>query len=270
MNRPPVRNEPGWNSALQQGHQRYLEVHSAGAATRARFELLRASLARAMGPASGALAVADVGCGAGTQCRLWAQHGHQVFGVDMNKALIALARKRARESGLVIDYKVATATILPWPDQSMDLCIVPELLERVADWRACLAECVRVLRPGGALFLSTSNMLCPVQQEFDLPLYSWYPGCVKRHYEDLACTTRPELTGYATNPTVNWFTFYGLRKHLARHGMHCLDRFDVHDTVRSAWPVRALVGLVRRLPPLRFIAHCLTPRTVVLAFKPQA
>lgn len=267
MYRKPADSEPGWNTGTHAGFYRHFETESGGEAARERFAAILATLDRAMGSPVGTLQVADIGCGAGTQCRVWAERGHQVYGVDINKALIALARKRARESGLDIAFDVASATALPWPDQSMDVCIMPDLLQHVADWRACLAQAVRVLKPGGALYISTSNVLCPIQQEFDLPFYSWYPGFVKRHYEDLAVTTRPELAGYATYPAVNWFTWYGLRQHLAARGMACLDRFDMADVARRGWPTRALVAAIRAVPALRLLAHVATPYTILLAFK---
>jgi ubiquinone/menaquinone biosynthesis C-methylase UbiE len=270
MSQKPVANDPGWDTGSHQHFYRYYEAQSGGAAARRRFMTIQASLLKALGSPQQPMNVADVGCGAGTQCRLWAERGHQVFGADINDALIALARKRAAGSGLAIAFEVASATALPWPDQSMDLCIVPELLEHVADWRACIAELVRILRPGGALYISTSNRLCPAQEEFDLPLYSWYPGFVKRRCEQLARTTRPQLAGYATYPAVNWFTYYGLRRHLAGHGLRSLDRFDLADPFARGLAARAALALVRKLAPLRFCAHVATPYTVLLAFKPAA
>lgn len=107
---------------------------------------------RKLGGAHQVLDVGDAGCGAGGQCRLWAGHGHRVFGADPNPALVALAR-RAGGEGHEILYDLARPTALPWPDRSMDVALAPALLEDVADWRACLAELVRVLRPGGVLHL---------------------------------------------------------------------------------------------------------------------
>jgi 2-polyprenyl-6-hydroxyphenyl methylase/3-demethylubiquinone-9 3-methyltransferase len=256
-----LNREPGWRSGGVLG-----EEHGAREAALGRLAFIDTALRGAGGRPEGAMQVADVGCGAGVQSRLWAERGHQVYGADINKALIALARKRAREAGLGIAFEVAPATALPWPDRSMDLCIVPGLIEHVADWRACLAEFVRILKPGGALYISTTNVLCPVQDEFRLPLYSWYPGFVKRHYEDLACTSRPELARYALYPAINWFTWYGLRNHLARHGLASMDRFDMLDPGSRGYAVR----LLRALPPLRFAAHVATPYTVLLALKPAA
>jgi 2-polyprenyl-6-hydroxyphenyl methylase/3-demethylubiquinone-9 3-methyltransferase len=109
--------------------------------------------------------------------------------------------------------------------------------------------------------------LCPIQQEFDLPCYSWYPRFLKRRYEKLAVTTRPELVNYARYPAVHWFTFYQLAKHLARYGMRCMDRFDMIDTVKLSAGPHIVVRLARRLPPLRWLGHVLTPSTIIFAVK---
>ncbi|MES2739991.1 MAG: class I SAM-dependent methyltransferase [Pseudomonadota bacterium] len=268
--RDAVRHDPAWNTGTHQDFYAYYEKESSSGAARLRFGAIQANLLRLLGAPAGPLRVADIGCGAGTQCMLWAAQGHQVFGADINAALVELARKRAGEAALAIRFEVASATALPWPDQSMDLCIAPELLEHVADWQGCLREFVRVLKPGGALYLSTSNLLCPRQEEFTLPLYSWYPAPLKRHIEQLARTTRPQLAGYATYPAVNWFTFYGLRDHLGQQGLRCLDRFDMMDLTHKSRLARLAVGLARKVAPLRFLAHVATPYTVLLAFKAPA
>lgn len=213
------------------------------------------------------LAVADIGCGAGTQSLMWAELGHAVHGLDVNGPLVEEARRRAREAGAAVRFEVGTATALPWDDAAMDVVLMPELLEHVADWRACVDEAVRVLRPGGVLYLSTSNALCPVQQEFTLPLYSWYPAPLKRRYERLAVTTRPELANHAKYPAVHWFTFYGLRRYLGRRGVRCLDRFDMIDLDGRGALARALVGAVRAAPPLRLLGHIATPGTTLFGLK---
>ncbi|MEC5161287.1 MULTISPECIES: class I SAM-dependent methyltransferase [unclassified Janthinobacterium] len=264
---PAPRGGGAWNTGTHADFFAYYEKESDSEAARQRFAAIQATLLRLLGRPQRALAVADIGCGAGTQCRLWAQHGHQVHGADINAALVELGRQRAAQAGLAIDFAVASATALPWPDQSMDLCIAPELLEHVADWQGVLAELVRVLKPGGALFLSTSNRLCPRQQEFTLPMYSWYPGFVKRRVVALALSTRPELAGYAVYPAVHWFTFYGLRDHLAARGVVSLDRFDMMDVSGRGVLVRAALRLIRALPPLRLLAHVATSYTVLLGVK---
>jgi 2-polyprenyl-6-hydroxyphenyl methylase/3-demethylubiquinone-9 3-methyltransferase len=188
----------------------YYEERSASAPVRRHFVRLRdkvlALRARQSQP-TGLLHVLDVGCNAGTQALVWAEKGHHVIGLDVNEPLLDVARDRAQAAGLAVQFDLGTATSLPYEDGSMDVCMMLELLEHVQDWESCVREAVRVLAPGGVLYLSTTNALCPKQQEFNLPLYSWYPRPIKKHFERLAVTTRPELANYARYPAVNWFTY---------------------------------------------------------------
>lgn len=213
------------------------------------------------------LDVADIGCGAGTQCRLWTDLGHRAHGLDVNEPLIQLARERARESGENIRFDVGTATALPYHDQSMDVVLLPELLEHVADWQSCLNEAVRILRPGGLLYLSTTSYLCPRQEEFNLPAYSWYPGFLKRRYERLAVTTRPDLANFARYPAVNWFSFPMLSRYLEARGVLCLDKFDMMDRGRLPALLRPVLTLIRGLRPLRSAAYVFIPHTILFGTK---
>jgi 2-polyprenyl-6-hydroxyphenyl methylase/3-demethylubiquinone-9 3-methyltransferase len=258
-----------WDHTTHQDFYDYYARESESEATRQRFRGIQAAVLRvaAQTGVAAPFDVADIGCGAGTQSRLWAECGHRVFGVDVNEPLIRLAEKRAAEQGFDINFEVGTATALPWADRSMDVCLVPELLEHVADWQSCVNEAARVLRPRGLLYLSTTNVLCPKQQEFNLPLYSWYPSALKRHCERLAVTTHPAIANYAKYPAVHWFSFYGLRNFLEPLGFHCLDRFDLIDTSRKGRQAQFIVTMLRRVPLLRFVAHVATPSTYLVAVK---
>lgn len=248
----------------------YYEQQSLSPQTHARFQTVRdklLKLAETTGLTRPRLSVVDIGCGAGSQSQLWAQLGHEVVGLDINEALIDTARERAADARLDIRFEVGSATGLPLGDRTMDVCLLPELLEHVEDWETCLSEACRVLKPGGLLYLSTTNALCPVQQEFNVPLYSWYPGFLKRRYEKLAVTTRPELVNYARYPAVHWFTFYELAEYLGKHGLRCRDRFDMIDIENLSPVPRLAVQLARLVSPLRWMGHVMTPSTIVFAVK---
>ncbi len=213
------------------------------------------------------LVVADIGCNAGTQSTVWAQQGHAVHGIDINEPLVDIARRRNRETGLDIDFRVGTATDLPWASASMDICLLPELLEHVPEWEAVLDEACRLLRPGGMLYLSTSNRLCPVQEEFDLPLYSWYPARVKRRCVQLALTTHREWVAHAEYPAVNWFTPQQLAVALQRRGFTAYDRFDIINADGRPYWQRAMLRLVRAIGPLRWLGHVATPYVLLIAVR---
>ena len=254
-------------------HEQFYEYYaeaSQSEETRQRFASIRDCVLRIVDQGRSVahlLQVADIGCGAGTQSVMWAELGHQVHGLDVNQPLLELAKERAANAGYVIDFRVGSAAELPWADASMDVCLLPELLEHIAAWKTCLEECTRILKPGGVLFLTTTNKLCPMQQEFNLPLYSWYPTPLKRYCEHLAVTTRPGLANFAKYPAVNWFSFYSLRTVLATLGFRCMDRFDVMDLSKKGALDRILVSSVTRVGALRMLAHMITPSTMVMAIK---
>lgn len=248
----------------------YYARESASGETRLRLESTRRVVlglrARSGLPIDG-LEVVDVGCGAGAQALLWAASGHRVHGIDISAPLIDLARQRSSEAGLVASFAVSGAERLPMPDGSADIVLISELLEHVADWQPCVNEAVRVLRPGGVLYLSTTNRLCPVQQEFDLPAYSWYPRRLKQRCEKMAVTTHGHWVQFASFPAVHWFSFYQLRDYLRAFGMVSHDRFDLMDTGGS--PLRSVAAsALRMIAPLRYVGHVLTPYTVVAALRP--
>lgn len=236
---------------------------------RERFQSIHAKVAQFLPAAkrTARLKVVDLGCGVGGQCELWADLGHAVSGLDVDGTLIATARRAADEGKHDIDYRVGAAAAAPWPDGSMDVCLLVELLEHVPEWQACLDECARLLRTGGIVFISTTNRLCPRQQEFELPLYSWYPRALKRRFERLAVTSRPDLVHGSPYPAVHWFTPAQLRRALEQRGFTVADRFDMISLDHRGALVRALVSLIRAAPLLRFAAHMATPYSVVLGVK---
>jgi 2-polyprenyl-6-hydroxyphenyl methylase/3-demethylubiquinone-9 3-methyltransferase len=248
----------------------YYAKESESPETRQRFERVRDSALRLIGEfgqGTGPFDVVDIGCGAGTQAMLWAELGHRVRAIDLNEALVAIGRERAEEKGLSIRFDVGTATSLPYEDQSADAVLLPELLEHVPEWEACLREAVRIVRPRGLLYLSTTNLLCPVQQEFTLPAYSWYPYRLKRWCERKSVTTHANWVNYARYPAVNWFSYFGLARWLHQRGFSTLDRFDLIGRRTLSLPARVAIAAIRRFRFVRLLAHMMTPGTTVWAIR---
>jgi 2-polyprenyl-6-hydroxyphenyl methylase/3-demethylubiquinone-9 3-methyltransferase len=215
--------------------------------------------------------VGDIGGGAGTLSRIFAERGHRVWCADISRDLLALGKGRASEERHAIQFVNCTATALPFADGSLDLCVVPELLEHVVEWRLVLDEAQRVLRPGGLVFLSTTNTLCPLQDEFELPLYSWYPARLKRHCEHLARTSRPALANYGKYPAVNWFTYYRLRKELQTRGFNTFwDRLDMIEQRTTGSYKARLARLLGVMPLGRLATQMFTPNSLILAGKTPA
>jgi 2-polyprenyl-3-methyl-5-hydroxy-6-metoxy-1,4-benzoquinol methylase len=101
-----------------------------------------------------ALQVLDFGCGRGTAAILYAQLGCTVRGFDIAPRNVELARQLAERYGVAsrVSLEVGTAERLRYPDASFDVVAGIDVLHHV-DIPKALAECRRVLKPGGvALF----------------------------------------------------------------------------------------------------------------------
>jgi len=269
MNAPP-QPPAGFDTSSHESFYEYYKNYSESPATLQRFGAIAEVVMRVRGaaPVGTALDVLDVGCNAGTQSRFWA--GHRYVGIDINEPLVRLAQQRAVADGSGAKFEVASATALPFASASFDVCLLPELLEHIEDWESCLNEAARVLRPGGTVYVSTSSWLCPKQQEFNLPMYSWYPGFVKRRIEKRAVTDWPAVANYAKYPAVHWFSFYQLRRFLGARGFKSFDRFDIMRMDNKSPLQRAIVGTLKALPPLRLLGHIATEGTVIVARRTAA
>jgi ubiquinone/menaquinone biosynthesis C-methylase UbiE len=106
----------------------------------------------ALGPQAGELVV-DVGArDARHTIRLVREHGLRAVALDPMAIHCELARQTVAEAGLDAEIDVVESAIesLPFDDASVDWLWCRDVLVHV-DVRRGLAECARVLRPGGAL-----------------------------------------------------------------------------------------------------------------------
>ncbi len=102
--------------------------------------------------------VLDIGCGGGLLSEALARHGAQVCGIDLSPAMIEVARLHAQESGLSIDYRVASAEELAASSAGgFELVTCMELVEHVDEPASLLRAAAALLQPGADLFMSTIN-----------------------------------------------------------------------------------------------------------------
>jgi len=103
--------------------------------------------------------VLDVGCGGGILSEALAREGALVTGVDPSEKSLAVARAHAAQSGLTIDYQIASAEDLGSSGfaQGFDLVFVVDVLEHVDHLERTMAAIATVLAPGGGLGFLTHN-----------------------------------------------------------------------------------------------------------------
>lgn len=99
--------------------------------------------------------VLDVGCGGGFLSNELALSGLKVTGVDLSPESLKVAR--AYDQTKSVNYEVADAFHLPYPDESFDVLTAMDFLEHVENPALVIKEFSRVLRPGGFFFFHTFN-----------------------------------------------------------------------------------------------------------------
>ncbi|MDP5181201.1 methyltransferase domain-containing protein [Blastococcus sp. BMG 814] len=106
---------------------------------------LAASRAEHIPPASGSGLLVDLACGGGLMAPHAARLGYRHVGVDLGTEGLRTARAHG-----VLPVRGSVLAV-PLADGCADVVVAGEILEHVADDVAVLAECARLLRPGGVL-----------------------------------------------------------------------------------------------------------------------
>ena len=99
--------------------------------------------------------ILDVGCGTGYLLRTLADRcpdALQFAGIDAASAMVDVARASTRDERIAIE--LGAAEQLPYADAAFDLVLSVTSFDHWPDQAAGIAECARVLAPGGYLVLA--------------------------------------------------------------------------------------------------------------------
>lgn len=96
--------------------------------------------------------------GVGTGLALPLYRGEvRVTGIDLSAEMLARAREKVEAEGLcqVVALDEGDATNLPYGDESFDVVVMAFVITVVPEPGAVMAECERVLRPGGKVIIAS-------------------------------------------------------------------------------------------------------------------
>jgi SAM-dependent methyltransferase len=127
-------------------------------------------LESALGATVSGRALLNVGCGTGGLNAVAEAAGAMTWGVDADEDAVAIARARG------LRVATAEAEALPFPDGAFSVVYCYSTLEHVRDGARSIAEMVRVLRPGGLLYLHTPNRWAAFETHYKL----FYPPGLPR------------------------------------------------------------------------------------------
>lgn len=98
--------------------------------------------------------VLDVGCGYGDFLRVLQNGGVRVYGVDVSSH--AIKRIKSKVNGKFYILNIANKK-LPFKDNYYDGVAILDVLEHIKSSELILREALRVLKPGGLIFVTTPN-----------------------------------------------------------------------------------------------------------------
>lgn len=174
----------------------------------------------------------DAGCGGGRTAIALSQLGAaSVLGIDLGVQGLADARDRAARRGLDnVRFEQGSLLDLPLPDAAVDLVWCAGVLMHTADPERALDEALRVLRPGGDLFLlvyATEGLRWPLIQLLrPLAAQLGQPACEAAIARaGLPANKRRTFLDDLFCPAIDFYTWRRLESMLEARGCARIDRW---------------------------------------------
>ncbi|MEO3757137.1 class I SAM-dependent methyltransferase [Mycobacterium sp. B14F4] len=171
--------------------------------------------------------VLEAGCGEGYGADLIAQVARRVIGLDYDEATVAHVRARYPR----VEMRHGNLAALPLDDGTVDVVVNFQVIEHLWDQSQFVGECLRVLRPGGVLLMSTPNRIT-FSPGRDTPINPF-------HTRELNAVELTELLveeGFSVVAMLGVFHGPRLAELDARHGGSLIDAQIARALADAPWP----------------------------------
>lgn len=203
----------------------------------------------------------DIGSGYGANVFCARERGIDACGIEIAPMEVQFARRRLQrlrpgdEAGEV--YLLGDGQSLPFSGAAFDVVTIMNVLEHVPDYRKLVDEAMRVLRPGGSLYILCPNYAAFRREaHYHVPWFPLLPKALASLY----------LRALGRNPaflqtSIHYCTNWGVLAHLARAGaaIHNPQRQKLRqiDSINSA-KARRMLGVLAKLKLLGAVEVLLT------------
>lgn len=178
--------------------------------------------------------VLEAGCGEGYGADLIAGVARRVIGLDYDDSAVAHVTARYPR----VEAIQGNLAELPLPDAAVDVVVNFQVIEHLWDQAQFIAECARVLRPGGLLMVSTPNRIT-FSPGRDTPINPF-------HTRELNAAELTELlvdSGFVMDRMLGVFHGAALREMDARHGGSIIDAQIARAVADAPWPAELLADV---------------------------
>lgn len=178
--------------------------------------------------------VLEAGCGEGYGADLIADVARSVIGLDYDESAVAHVRARYPR----VDMRHGNLAELPLDDSSVDVVVNFQVIEHLWDQGQFVAECRRVLRPGGLLLMSTPNRITFTPGS-DTPVNPFHT----RELNAAELTELLESAGLTVRSMLGVFHGARLAELDARHGGSIIDAQISRALADAPWPAALLADV---------------------------
>ena len=178
--------------------------------------------------------VLEAGCGEGYGADLIADVARRVIGLDYDESAVAYVRARYPR----VEMRQGNLAELPLADDEVDVVVNFQVIEHLWDQGQFVAECLRVLRPGGTLLMSTPNRIT-FSPGLDAPVNPF-------HTRELNAAELTELltnAGFRMECMCGVFHGPRLLELDARHGGSIIDAQIDRALADAPWPAGLLADV---------------------------
>ena len=178
--------------------------------------------------------VLEAGFGEGYGADLIAGVARRVIGVDYDDSAVAHVQARYPR----VEAVQGNLAELPLPDAAVDIVVNFQVIEHLWDQGQFIAECARVLRPGGLLMVSTPNRIT-FSPGRDTPINPF-------HTRELNAAELTELLlegGFVMDGMFGVFHGPALAEMDARHGGSIIDAQIARAVADAPWPADLLADV---------------------------
>jgi SAM-dependent methyltransferase len=222
----------------------------------------------------------DLGCFNGGRGVAWSERYRlrHLSGIDVAQDYIDAAKLFAETKNVAADFRVSRGESLPFSDKRFDAVLSFDVFEHVQDVAATLAECHRVLKRGGKLFVVFPGYWHPKEHHLGLVtkllgIHYLFSGetLVRAYYDILekrgikAAWYRrvsPELEPWERGNTINGTTFSQFRK--------LINKMDWKILRESKRPVGSVGRVTARSKLLKAMSYLFVPLVYVPGVREMA
>lgn len=101
------------------------------------------------------MSVLDFGCGTGNFSIKLAKMGCKVTGVDVSEEMLKIARSKATEQSLAVDFILIDDSRPEFEDNTFDVAVSMATFEFIKDTGGALSELFRLVKPSGQVLVGT-------------------------------------------------------------------------------------------------------------------